>query len=177
TRAMSIYEQAANAKLPIIFSPGPYMASRSRLDYARPVLLDEIAGHLPQLKIIIDHLGYPWVDEAIALLAKHSNVLANVASLLRRPWIAYDALVRAHQMDVIDQLLFGSDFPFASAADCIETLYNINQFASGTALPVVPRSLLRSIVERPALDLLGIHPAAGRAIAPLPRTRRVNRGS
>ncbi|HTV46940.1 MAG TPA: amidohydrolase family protein [Phycisphaerae bacterium] len=177
TRAMSIYEQAAKAKLPIIFSPGPYMGGRSRLSYAHPILLDEVAGHLPQLKIMIAHLGYPWIDETIALLGKHKNVLANLAGLLRRPWIAYDALVRAHQMDVIDQLLFGSDFPFASAADCIETLYNINQFASGTPLPVIPRSLLRKIVERPVLDLLGIRPAAGQAPAPLPRTRRVSRGS
>jgi uncharacterized protein len=177
TRAMNIYEQAAKLKLTVIFSPGPYMGSRSRLEYARPALLDEIAGHLPQLKIIIAHLGYPWVDEAITLLSKHKNVLANVAGLLRRPWIAYDALVRSHQMEVIDQLLFGSDFPFASAADCIEALYNINQFASGTLLPVVPRSLLRNIVERPVLDLLGIHPAAGNVLASLPRSRRVGRGN
>lgn len=44
-----------------------------------------------------------------------------------------------HQNQVIDKLLFGSDFPYTSATECIEALYSINQIAQGTNLPVVPR--------------------------------------
>jgi uncharacterized protein len=57
---------------------------------------------------------------------------------------------------VIDKLLFGSNFPFTDATDCIEQLYSINQIAQGTNLPVVPRESLRGIVERDALGLLGL---------------------
>ena len=39
---------------------------------------------------------------------------------------------------------------------CIEALYSINQLAQGTNLPVVPREALRGIVERDALNLLGL---------------------
>jgi len=64
--------------------------------------------------------------------------------------------VSAHQYGVIDKLLFGSDFPYTSAAECIEALYSTNQVAQGTNLPVVPREALRGIVERDALGLLGL---------------------
>jgi hypothetical protein len=51
-------------------------------------------------------------------------------------------LVRAHQFQVIDKLLFGSDFPFTTAGECIETIYTINQMAMGTNMPTVPRESL-----------------------------------
>jgi hypothetical protein len=57
---------------------------------------------------------------------------------------------------VIEKLLFGSDFPYRNAAECIEALYNINQIAHGTNLPLVPRESLRGIVERDSLSLLGL---------------------
>jgi predicted TIM-barrel fold metal-dependent hydrolase len=83
-------------------------------------------------------------------------VFADVSGLLRRPWQAYNALVSAYQYQVIDKLLFGSDFPYTSATECIESLYSINQVAQGTNLPVVPRESLRGIVERDTLNLLGL---------------------
>ena len=64
--------------------------------------------------------------------------------------------LRPYQANVIDKLLFGSDFPYTNAEECIESLYSINQLAQGTNLPVVPREALRGIVERDALGLLGL---------------------
>lgn len=173
TRAMRVYEQAVRHKWPIIFFSGPYAAADARLEYARPWLWDEVARAFPGLKIVLGHLGYPWVDETLLLIQKHAHCFAGLAGLLRRPWIAYDALVRAYQMDVLDKLLFGSDFPFAVAADAIETLYRVNQFARGTNLPAIPREQLRQVVERDALALLNIPAPPGRILAALPKTRRV----
>jgi len=126
------------------------------LEYGRPYLLDEVSRSFPGLRIVIAQLGQPWIDETIVMLGKHANVLADLSGLLSRPWQAYNALVAAHQHGVIDKLLFGSDFPYTSATECIEALYSINQLAQGTNLPVVPREALRGIVERDALSLLGI---------------------
>ena len=54
-------------------------------------------------------------DETIYMLGKHPNVFADVSGLLSRPWQAYNALVSCYQADVIDKLLFGSDFPYTNA--------------------------------------------------------------
>jgi predicted TIM-barrel fold metal-dependent hydrolase len=156
TRAMLVYEQAEELAMPILIHPSGQYTEQSKLEFGRPYLLDEVARSFPNLRLIIAQLGQPWVDETICLLGKHPNVFADVSGMLSRPWQAYNALVQAHQAGVIDKLLFGSDFPYTSAEDCIEALYSINQLAQGTNLPVVPREALRGIVERDTLSLLGL---------------------
>ena len=156
SQAMLVYAAAAELDLPVLFHTGVYISSAMKLEYARPVLLDEVAREIPELKIIIAHMGYPWVDETIVLLAKHRNVYAEISWLLSQPWQAYQALVSADQFGVIDKLLFGSGFPFTSASQSIEALYSINHLCHGTNLPTIRREHLRGIVERDTLTLLGI---------------------
>jgi hypothetical protein len=156
SRAMNVYAQAEELGMPILFHPAGQFTEASKLEFARPYLLDEIARSFPQLRLIIAQMGQPWIDETIVLLGKHSNVYADVSGLLSHPWQAYNALVNATQYGVMDKLLFGSDFPYTSATGCIETLYSLNQIAQGTNLPVVPREALRGIVERDAISLLGL---------------------
>ena len=156
SRAMRVYAEAERLGMPILIHPVGQFTEQSKLEYARPYLLDEIARTFPRLSIIIAQFGQPWIEETICLLGKHQNVYADVSGMLSRPWQAYGALVSAHQSQVIDKLLFGSDFPYTSATECIESLYSINQMAQGTNLPVVPRESLRGIVERDALALLGL---------------------
>ena len=156
TRAMEVYAEAEKLGMPILFHPSGQFSEMSKLEYSRPYLLDEIARTFPKLRIVIAQLGQPWVDETVLLLGKHANVYADVSGLLNRSWQAYNALVSVHQNGVIDKLLFGSDFPYTSATECIEALYSLNQLAQGTNLPLVPREALRGIVERDALALLGL---------------------
>ena len=158
SQAMLVYAEAAESGLPILFHTGVHLSPATKLEYAPPVLVDEIARELPDLKIIIAHLGYPWVNEAVVLLAKHANVYAETSWLLDQPWQAYQALLSAYQFNVIDKLLFGSGFPRASASHCIEELYGISHLVHGTNLPMIPREHLRGIVERDTLSLLGIAP-------------------
>jgi hypothetical protein len=153
---MLLYAEAERRQMPVLIHPGGHLAEAGRLEFARPVLLDEVARTFPELKIVIAQLGEPWVEETVVLLAKHPNIFADISGLLTRPWQAYNALVRAYQYGVIDKLLFGSDFPYTHAAGCIEALYSLNQIAHGSNLPIVPREALRGIVEREALGLLGL---------------------
>lgn len=156
SNALLIYERVNELGLPLLVHQGIYFSSQSKLEYGRPALLDEIAREFPDLKIVIAHMGYPWLHETVVLLEKHFNVFADVSGLLMQSWLAYNALLSAFQYGVIDRLLFGSGFPFTSAVDCIEALYSINQICQGTSLPIIPREQLRGIVERPTLELLGI---------------------
>jgi uncharacterized protein len=156
SRAMRVYAEAERLAMPILIHPSGQFTEESKLEFGRPYLLDEVARSFPKLRLVIAQLGKPWVEETICMLGKHPNVFADVSGLLSRPWQAYNALVSCYQADVIDKLLFGSDFPYTNAEECIESLYRINQLAQGTNLPVVPREALRGIVERDALGLLGL---------------------
>jgi uncharacterized protein len=156
TNAMRVYETAVRLRLPVVVNHGLGLTAESRMEFARPVLFDEVARELPELKLIISHMGYPWVDETLVLLAKHPNVYADISGLLHLPWIAYNALVAAYQVRVTDKLLFGSDFPYAWPTQCIEALYGLNHISKGTNLPTIPREQLRGVVERDTLGLLGL---------------------
>lgn len=156
SRAMAVYAAAEQLGMPILVHPSGQFSERSKLEYGRPFLLDEVARSFPNLRLVVAQLGQPWIEETITLLGKHAHVYTDVSGLLGRTWQAYNALVSAYQHGVIDKLLFGSDFPYTSADECIEALYSINQLAQGTNLPLVPREALRGIVERDALSLLGI---------------------
>ncbi|MCK4342663.1 MAG: amidohydrolase family protein [Phycisphaerae bacterium] len=155
TRAMRLYGECARRSMPVLFEQN-HRHSASKMEFSQPMLLDEVAQEYPELPIVIARLGHPWVEQTVVLLGKHPNVYANVAGLLPQPWLSYSALVAAHEYGVMDKLLFGSDFPYRSPAVCIEALYSINQFSHGSNLPPIPREQLRGIVERDALELLGI---------------------
>ena len=158
TRACQVYEACAGRGMPVVFDLG-HRNPAARMEFAKPVLLDQVASEFPRLRMVVTHMGYPWVHETISLLGKHANVFADVAGLLPKRWLTYNALASAYEYGVIDKLLFGSDFPHRSPAACIEALYSVNQMVQGTNLPVIPREQLRGIVERDALVLLGVEAA------------------
>ncbi len=166
TSAMRVYAEANRLRMPVIFENNVLLAPGAKLEYARPFLLDEVAREFPDLKIIIAQLGHPWIDETVLLLAKHANVYADIGGLLLNRWRSYNAMLAAYHGDVMDKLLFASNFPFTSAAACIEALYTINQVCHGTNLPTIPREQLRRIVERNTLELLGLPSETSRETSP-----------
>ncbi len=155
TRALRVYEACVRLGMPILVEQN-HRSPAARMEFGRPLMLDAVAAEFPELRIVIAHMGYPWVDETVVLLGKHRNVYAEVSGLLQRPWLSYKSLLAAYEYGVMNKLLFGSDFPYRSPAACIEALYSVNQLAGGTNLVTVPREMLRGIVERDALTLLGI---------------------
>jgi predicted TIM-barrel fold metal-dependent hydrolase len=156
TRAMEVYAEAERRQMPILFHSGGHLSEASRLEFARPALLDEVARAFPKLRIVISQMGHPFYEETSVLLAKHPRLYADVGGVTRRPWQAYNALIFAHEHGVMPKLLFASDFPYGNAADTIEALYSINHISQGSNLPTVPRGALREIIERDSLALLSL---------------------
>ena len=55
--------------------PGPMKPAKLQ----RTILVDEVALAFPDLKIVMSHLGDPWISETVAMLIKHPNVYAMTA--------------------------------------------------------------------------------------------------
>ncbi|MBI9017298.1 MAG: amidohydrolase family protein [Phycisphaerae bacterium] len=157
TRAMEIYSLASEFGMPVYLLYGDTLPSSAIMENAEPRALDEVARNFPDLKIIISHLGFPWIEQTVALLAKHKNIFADIAGLTDKPWQAYRSLNIAYEYDVIDKLLLGSDYPKFTIAEAIESLYNLNKLTLDMSLPAVPRENLKNIVERDAMTLLGLN--------------------
>lgn len=165
TRAFRLYERCVELGLPLVFDSAVNLATATKMEFAQPYLLDEIARTLPDLKLVIAQVGHPWFDQTLVMIGKHANVYASLSDVIGRPWQLYNVLASAHQLGVISRLLLGSHFPFSTPERVISTIYSVNSFSQGTHLPSVPREQLRSIVERDALASLGLTPPTGRAPA------------
>lgn len=166
TRAMELFEACQDHKVPVLIECNSMISREAKLEFALPYLLDEVARTFPDLKLVLSSFGMPWIDQGVALMAKHPNVYADVSGLVIRSWQLYNALVQAYQSGIMSQVLFGSGFPFCDPQKAIVTLYSVNTTSQGTPLPSVPREQLRTVVERDTLTELGITPPP----APAPGT-------
>jgi len=169
SRAMRFYEAAEEMAVPVFFHNGPPLGPNAVLDYARPFLIDEVARRFPSLRIVIGNMGRPFLEQTLAMIAKHANVFADLTIKPGNVWQIYNVVVSAYESGVMDKLLFGSGFPYAKAGECIETLLGFNKLLADTNLPNVPRGNIRSIIERDTLDLLGIKSDRGGKAAGAPK--------
>ena len=101
-------------------------------------------------------MGLPFVEQTLLMLAKHKNVFADLTISPKNIWQTYNTVIAAYEYGVMDKLLFGSGFPACKAGECIETLLGFNMLLADTKLPMVPRSNIRSVIERDTLEILGI---------------------
>ena len=157
SRAEPLYAACEKRGLPILVESGALFARQARMEFDQPYLLDEVARAFPELRLVLTSLGDPWIDQGLALTAKHPTVFADLSEIMRRPWPLYNALLRAYQRGVIGQIVFGSNFPFLTPEHAIVNIYSVNTLIQGTHLPSVPREQLRSIVERDTLRCLGLN--------------------
>ena len=156
TRAMRVFDRAEAMQLPVLIGwSGPQVAS-ARLEFARPFLLDEVARSFPRLSMVIAGFGAPFVSETLMMLAKHDRVFTTVAGIAARPWELLGALQGARDHGVEQKVLFASGFPFDLPSRAIESVYGVNAMVAMTQLPHLPRSILREIVERDSVSILGL---------------------
>jgi len=156
SRAMRLYEAAEELEVPVFFHNGEPLSADGVLDYAQPVLLDEVARNFEGLKIVVGNMGEPFLEQTLLLVSRRKNVYADLTIRPSNVWHVYNVVVAAYEAGVMDKLLFGSGYPLGSAGECMETLLGFNKLLADTNLPTVPRGAIRSIIERDTLELLGL---------------------
>jgi predicted TIM-barrel fold metal-dependent hydrolase len=159
-RAFAVYSVAEELGLPVMWHQGTTFVRDAPLEWARPLTLDAVARAFPRLRIVIAHLGHPWMEEAMATIRKHPSLFADISALESRPWQYYNGLVAALEYGVQDKILFGTDYPFSTVGRTLAGLRGINRLVEGTPLPKIPAAVIDAIVERPTLELLGLRQAA-----------------
>lgn len=155
-RCRPVYEYCQTKGIPIIFHTGTTFNRGAPLEFGRPSLFDQVAIQYPELRTVLAHLGHPFYDECLAVIRKHPNMYADISALYYRPWQFYNMMILAQEYKVTHKLLFGTDYPFARSIESIEGLRNVNHIIGSSSLPRVTEEAIEGILERKALDLLGI---------------------
>jgi uncharacterized protein len=155
-RMKRLFQRAEQMQIPVLIHQGATFCANVSLEIANPVQLQPIALEFPRLRLIIAHMGHPWIAETLVLIRKNRNFYADISALHYRPWQFYNALVTAMEYGVLDRLFFGSDYPFTTPAATIDALHNINRMVEGTNLPRLPLDKMEEMIHRDSLQLVGV---------------------
>jgi predicted TIM-barrel fold metal-dependent hydrolase len=108
-RLYPIYEKAQAKNLAVFTAMsclvGPY------LDDTRIELLDHVATDFPDLTVVIQHAGWPYVREAIGLAYKRRNVNLVPSQYVHYGFPGAQDIVDAANGILEDQILYGSVYP------------------------------------------------------------------
>ena len=105
--------------VPAVFHSGETYGRGVGIKYSMPIHIDDLAIRRPNLKIVIAHLGNPWLDEVMVILNRHTNVYADISALV---WRGFDSCWKPYYSDAIvrlikwndgqkHKLLFATDWP------------------------------------------------------------------
>jgi predicted TIM-barrel fold metal-dependent hydrolase len=111
-----IYEVINHYKLPVIFHTGHSGMGTGmrggggmRLKYGEPMLVDDVAVDFPDMKIILAHPSWPWVDESLSMALHKDNVFIDLSGW--SPKYFQPQIIRYANTQLKHKMLFGSDFP------------------------------------------------------------------
>ena len=111
-----IYEVIAEHKLPAIFHTGHSGMGTGmrggggvRLKYGQPMLVDDVAVDFPDMKIILAHPSWPWVDESLSMALHKDNVYIDLSGW--SPKYFQPQIISYANTQLRKKMLFGSDFP------------------------------------------------------------------
>ncbi|MEU1072869.1 MULTISPECIES: amidohydrolase family protein [unclassified Streptomyces] len=131
-RWFDVYEVAQELDIPVLVHTGYTPAKNADPRFFSPLLLEPVARRFPRLRLILAHLGTPWTTPCIDLLARHPHLYADLSifgSYQSPPTVAA-ALAHARARGVLDRLLWGTDFPFATMSAAVARMARLTTDAT-----------------------------------------------
>jgi len=136
-RCGPIYKLCIKHDVPAVFHTGDTLdmpgEPAAKIKYTHPIHIDDVASDFPDLKMIIAHIGNPWLIDCAEVLYKNKNVYADISGLvikdsdLNSP---YGVLMKKRIQELYiysdpRKLLYGTDWPLASMKTYIQFTKNL----------------------------------------------------
>jgi len=120
-RVYFLYERVLELNLPLLIHQAWTPVTKAPMKYQHPYLLDDVAIKFPELNIIVAHLGSPWIDECLGLLAKHRRVYADLSFFesFALPQEFATAIEKARRFRVLNKLFWATDYPLSSPEESL----------------------------------------------------------
>lgn len=129
------FRLAAKYDLPFFFHTGDTWATKAKVRFAHPLLVDDVAVDHPDVNFVLAHLGNPWLTDAAEVVFKNENVWADLSGLTvgdekalkLQPDgtitpntyladVAHDIRRALRYTEKPERFLYGSDWPLAPMA-------------------------------------------------------------
>lgn len=116
--ATDVYEAADELGIPVLVKCGINWAPKALSGRGHPLKLEPIVHAFPGLRLVISQLGWPWVEDALALAIKHSNVHLDTSVLFSgtpseslRHVVEHRIGRETFDRSLSRQVVFGSSYP------------------------------------------------------------------
>ncbi len=130
-----VYEMCMANDVPVIFHTGILESSfKGLMKYSHPLNIDEVAGLFPDLKIMIAHMGNPWLMDCAAVVAKNANVYVDCSGYFKEhvaiepeEEIMFRRQLNEFKVFVGDfkKMLFGTDWPIYSQKEYLQAVQSL----------------------------------------------------
>ncbi len=142
-RLYPIYAHCEDVGVPVIMMVGG--TAGPDLSYSDPIRTDRVLADFPQLKVVVAHGGWPWVNEILHIAFRRTNLyLSPDMYFSRMP--GWEEYVKAADSFLADRMLYASSFPFCPVMD-YKTWFE--------RLPIKPENLAK-VMGGNACRLLGL---------------------
>jgi len=129
-RIYPFYEKAIELDIPLYFHHSHQFGPPKNcpLKYCQITLLDDLTIDFPELRFDVEHMGYPWTEELLCIMARSPNVYTDFAMFIdpyfgkgRRLLLARN-LAMAREYGVLDRVFYGSDYVGENVDEYIDLL-------------------------------------------------------
>jgi predicted TIM-barrel fold metal-dependent hydrolase len=123
SRLYPLYDLAQTERLPVLVHTGSSVFKGSKIKYADPIHLDDVAADFPDLVLLMAHGGRGiWYDRAFFLSRLHPNLFVEISGLPPKKLLNYFPDLEQN----INKFVYGSDWPavqtISSNIDAIKNL-------------------------------------------------------
>jgi predicted TIM-barrel fold metal-dependent hydrolase len=111
-----VYAKCIELGLPVglnVGFPGPQVPSK----YQDPLPIDDVSEFFPELRIVLQHGGEPWVDTCVKLMVKWPNI-SYMSSAIAPKHIPQQVIYYANTRGA-DRVMWASDFPLLTHERCM----------------------------------------------------------
>lgn len=106
-----IFSKCCELNIPLVIATGPgTLVPHAVIDHVAPRYIDFVARDFPELKIVVSHGGYPWVNEMIIIAQRNANVYLELSEYEFCP--QSDSYIEAANSFLGDKIMYASAHPF-----------------------------------------------------------------
>lgn len=141
-RCQVLYDLAREYDVPVMFHTGDTYSPQGKVRFSHPLHIDDVAVDNPDLKIVICHIGNPWIRDCMEVVYKNKNVFADVSGLVLGNFEdQFEKYMLRQIREMImfagepRYLLYGTDWPICSMETYIK-------FMAGLELPDKAREMI-----------------------------------
>ena len=107
--------------VPVMFHSGDTYAPTGKVKYSHPLQIDDLAVDYPAMKIVICHIGNPWIKDCMEVVYKNENVYADISGLVLGNFSEkFERFMKNEIEEMItyagepQYLLYGTDWPISN---------------------------------------------------------------